>query len=190
MTTCIALLRGINVGGRNRLKMATLRGDLEALGFRSVRSYIQSGNVVFEYGDDEISADRVRADEYDALGERVASTIEERHGFRPRVLVFPADHLRSAMDANPFPGAEAEPRRLHLFFLACTPDDPDESAIRESAASSERWAIRGDVFFLHAPDGIGRSKLARSVERLLGVPATARNWRTLSKLRAMLGETP
>lgn len=184
MTTCIALLRGINVGGRNRLKMASLRRGLEALGLRNVRTYIQSGNVVFRYDADEIGAE-----ECDALAERIASMIDEQYGFRPQTLVFPADRLLRAMTGNPFPEAEAEPRRLHLFFLADEPDDADESAIGEAAARTERWEIRGDVFYLHAPDGIGRSKLARSVERYLGVPATARNWRTVVKLREMADDT-
>lgn len=189
MTTCIALLRGINVGGHNRLKMAALRSNLEALGLRNVRTYIQSGNVVFDVDADELGAPDPDTDEWEVLGERIASRIEERHGFRPRTLVFPTDRLIGAMEANPFPDAEAEPRRLHLYFLANPPDDPDVTAIDERAASTERWALRGDVLYLHAPDGIGRSKLASSAERHLGVPATARNWRTLLKLREMVEET-
>ena len=183
MVTCIALLRGINVGGHNRLKMAALRSDLEALGLRNVRTYIQSGNVAFRYEAEEIDGETC-----DALAERIASRIDEQHGFRPHTLVFPTARLVRAMEENPFPEAEAEPKRLHLFFLAGEPRDPDESAIEESAAGTERWEIRGDVFYLHAPDGIGRSKLARSVERHLGVPATARNWRTVAKLREMVDE--
>ena len=180
MINCIALLRGINVGGHNRLKMAALRSDLEGLGLRNVRTYIQSGNVVFQYDAGEIGAE-----ECGDLAERIASTIDEEHGFRPRTLVFPADRLVRAMAENPFPEAEAEPKRLHLYFLADQPTQPDESAIEESAATTERWELRGDVFYLHAPDGIGRSKLARSVERYLGVQATARNWRTVAKLREL-----
>lgn len=182
MVTGIALLRGINVGGHNRLKMAALRGHLEALRLRNVRTYIQSGNVVFD-----LEADDLDADESGALGERIASSIEEKHGFRPRTLVFTADHLLEAMEANPFPEAETEPRRLHIFFLAREPVEPDIAGIEESAANTERWKLRGDVFYLHAPDGIGRSTLAAKLENHLGVAATARNWRTVAKLREMIG---
>ena len=181
MVTCIALLRGINVGGHNRLKMAALRSNLEGLGLRNVRTYIQSGNVVFD-----VDADGLDPGVCDALGEQIASRIQEKRGFRPRVLVFPAERLTAAMEANPFPEAEAEPRRLHLFFLARAPAEPDVAAIEESAASTERWAIRDDVFYLHAPDGIGRSKLVSKLEKQLGVAATARNWRTILKLREMI----
>lgn len=181
MVTGIALLRGINVGGHNRLKMAALRSDLETLGLRNVRTYIQSGNVVFD-----IDADDLDADECEALGERIASSIEEKHGFRPRTLVFPADHLLAAMEANPFPETEAEPRRLHVFFLAHEPVEPDIAGIEESTANTERWKLRGNVFYLHAPDGIGRSKLASKLENHLDVAATGRNWRTVVKIGEMV----
>lgn len=177
MVSKIALLRGINVGGR-RLLMADLRQELEELGLKDVRTYIQTGNALF----------RTTGDEPAELADAIGGAIEEGHGFRPRVLVLDPAELRRAVDENPFPGAEAEPKRLHLYFLAAEPTDVDVRALEEAASDTERFHLGDRVFYLHAPDGIGRSKLAATAERHLGVPTTARNWRTVTKLRDMIDE--
>lgn len=176
MSAWIALFRGINVGGRNSLPMKDLVRELEALGLREVRTYIQSGNVVFE------SSKKVPA----TLGAQIAARIEKRHGFAPEVLILGAGELERAVRSNPFPKATADPKSLHLFFLASSPDSPDLDALTAVKSRSERFRLLGRVFYLHAPDGIGRSKLATKVEKALGVAATARNWRTVDKLCAML----
>lgn len=173
----ILLLRGINVGGKNLLPMRELVEVLESLGLEEVRTYVQSGNAVFR------ASGAVPA----RLGDKVAAAIEERKGFRPHVLLLPADRLERAVRGNPFPEAEAEPGRLHLFFLDSAPESPDLDGLEATRAPTERFHLAADVFYLHAPDGIGRSKLAAKAERLLGVPATARNWRTVQKLREMAG---
>lgn len=173
MNRWIGLLRGINVGGANRLPMAELRDELERLGLASVRTYIQSGNVVFDSPDDDTA---------EAIAGRIETAIEGRNGFRPRVLVLSAMRFREAMEANPFPEGEAEPKTLHLFFLAGPPDEVDLPALRAAASPTERFRLEDRVFYLHAPDGIGRSKLAARAEALLGVPATARNWRTVTRV--------
>lgn len=170
--TSIALLRGINVGGKNVLPMKELARILESLGLEDVRTYIQSGNVVF----------RTARKPAKALAATISAAIEERHGFAPRVLVLGRDELDAAMAANPFPAATAAPKSLHLSFLESVPRRPDTDAIEELCSSTEEWSLEGRVFYLHAPEGIGRSKLAARVESLLGVPATARNWRTVEKL--------
>lgn len=175
MTNKIALLRGINVGGR-RLLMADLRRELEELGLEAVRTYIQTGNAVF----------RTASAETPDLADAIAGAIEEGHGFRPRVLVLDAADLRRAMDENPFPDAETDPKRLHLYFLAAEPTDVDVPALEEAATDSERFHVGKRVVYLHTPDGFGRSTLAGQIERRVGVPATARNWRTVLKLREMV----
>jgi uncharacterized protein (DUF1697 family) len=178
MDTYIALLRGINVGGRNVLRMKELRALLEGLGLQDVRTYIQSGNVVFQ------------SEEADAAGlaSEISAAIEASHGFEPRVLVLPREEVERAMAANPFSEAEAEPKRLHLNFLASVPEDPDLEALQELKKESERFALKGKVFYLHAPEGIGRSKLYTNAERALGVAMTGRNWRTVSKIMALARE--
>lgn len=179
MHTWIALLRGINVGGANRLPMAELRDELSGLGFEDPATYIASGNVVFGADGDP------DADHAEALARRIATTIEARHGFLPRVLVLSAAEFREAMEANPFPEAQSEPGTLHLYFLAERPADVDASAFDAVASPTERWKLGDHVLYLHAPDGVGRSKLAARVESLLGVPATARNWRTVTRVWEM-----
>ena len=178
MTTYIALLRGINVGGHNKLPMAALAALLEELGLRSVRTYIQSGNVVF------------RSDAADAadLATRITAAIEAAHGFAPHVLLLRVDELRDAAASNPYPEATAAPKTLHLYFLAAAPVNPDLAMLEEARSDSERFQLHDRVFYLYAPDGIGRSKLADKVGKALDVPQTARNWRTVDKLLSMADE--
>ena len=180
MRTYVALLRGINVGGRHALRMADLRAMLQSLGLRNVLTYIQSGNAVFR-GDDTVAP----AD----LSHKISAVINASHGFEPRVLVLTADEFQAAVDANPFPEAESEPRSLHLNFLGTTPVTPDLAGLDALRAAGERFALKGNLFYLHAPDGIGRSKLAGAVEKLLGVEATSRNWRTVQKIMSLVTET-
>ena len=116
------------------------------------------------------------------LAEEISQTIEESHGFAPRVLLLELDEFQHAIAANPFPEGEAEPKTLHLYFLASEPADPDLTTLDGIRKESERFQLIETVFYLHAPDGIGRSKLAERVERALGVPATARNWRSATKI--------
>jgi len=173
MKTYVALFRGINVGGKNMLAMKDLVATLEDAGCQDVATYIQSGNAVF------------RSDEADAsfLSGRIKAAIEERHGFELRVLVLASEEMERAVRSNPFP--EAEPRTLHVYFLAASPERPDLEGLEGIKGDRERFVLGDGVFYLHAPDGIGRSKLAANVEKLLGVPATARNWRTVRKVMEM-----
>ena len=176
MTTYIALFRGINVGGKNKLPMKDLVATLENVGCQDVATYIQSGNAVFQSGEQDASL----------LAETIEAAIKERHGFEPRVLLLASEEMERAMRSNPFPGAESEPKTLHLYFLAASPERPDLDALEGiKGGDRERFVLGDGVFYLHAPDGIGRSKLAASVERLLGVPVTARNWRTVCKVMEM-----
>ena len=171
----IALFRGINVGGKNILPMKELVAELEKLGLHNVKTYIQSGNAIFQSQSGSAAQ----------LTEKISKAINKSHGFAPQVLLLGADALDKAMRANPYPEAEAEPNSLHLAFLSSPPPKPDLAALEKIRAASEQFSLKGDVFYLHAPDGIGRSRLANGMERLLGVPMTSRNWRTVCKLREM-----
>lgn len=155
--------------------MAELRKDLESLGFGNVRTLIQSGNAVFE------SAARTPP----LLASRIAAGIEKRHGFRPEVVVLRSSDLRTAIDSNPFPDAVSQPQSLHFFFLSGPAAKPDLEGIARARAPSESCSLTPGVFYLHAPDGTGRSALAAKAEKLLGVPATARNFRTVDRLWRM-----
>lgn len=175
MATWAAFLRGINVGGNHKLPMKELAALLGGEGLSDVATYIQSGNVVFR-------CPRATAP---ALEKRIGTAISKQHGFQPRVMVLTAAELEQAAAANPFPQAEADPTKLHLFFLATKPVSAHLGALHELKAGSEAFELIDKVFYLYTPDGVGRSKLAERAERLLGVDATARNWRTVGKVLEM-----
>ena len=172
MATWIALFRGINVGGKNILPMKELREVLQERGYTHVKSYIQSGNVVF----------RGPQTNAEHLADYIGDAVLDNHGFQPRVIVLSVEDLEQAAVSNPFPEAQADPKSLHFYFLSELPKRPDLKALNDIKSRTESFAIVGKVFYLHAPDGIGRSKLAASAERLIGVAGTARNWRTVSKV--------
>lgn len=169
--TWIALFRGINVGGRNSLPMAALRELLASLGCEGVRSYIQSGNVV-------LTARGERSE----LVAAIRDAVHAEFGFRPELVLLEAGEFEGIEQRNPFPDAVAEPRQLHTWFLESVPADPDLDRLASLAAAGERFELCEREFFLHAPGGIGRSKLAAKVESCLGVAGTARNWRTVTRV--------
>ena len=178
MQTWIALFRGINVGGRNILPMADLVAELQSLNLRSVRTYIQSGNALFESS----------ARSAGSIGKKIAKRIEETHGFRPHVLLLKDTELADAIAKNPYADSELDPKTVHFFFMGDLPIDPNVDDIEDATATSESFTIVNRVLYLHAPDGIGRSKLAAKAETLLGVPTTARNLRTVQRLLDMTTE--
>ena len=175
MDTCIALLRGINVGGKNLLPMKQLTAVFEELGAENVKTYIQSGNVVFRHRPTDVAN----------LSKKIGVEIKKRFGFEPHILVITLSDLESAIRSNPFPKAESTPDSLHIGFLSSTPQAPDLAKLENLKKDSEQFQLIGRVFYLYAPEGVGRSKLAASRERLLGVPMTDRNWNTVCKLQEM-----
>ena len=178
MTTYVALLRGINVGGKNRLPMSELKAHLEHAGFQSVRTYIQSGNIVFEHPSDTLAS----------LADGIADVIESAQGFRPSVVVLDRKALKVAVARNPYSGDEGLEKTLHLYFLSERPCAPDFESMDVIKGTTESYRLIDAVFYLHTPDGFGRSKLAQRVEKLLGVNATARNWRTVHKVMELATE--
>ncbi|MCG2586577.1 DUF1697 domain-containing protein [Massilia sp. TS11] len=177
-TTYIALLRGINVGGKNLLPMKSLAAPMEAIGCQAVRTYIQNGNVVFQHAEASPAA----------LARAIGAAIGQTHGFTPDVLVLSAAELQQAIAANPYPEASAAPTSLHFGFLAAAPASARMDKLDALASNGERYQIIGQVFYLHAPAGIGKSKLAAGAERAIGVPMTARNWNTVAKLADMCAQ--
>src|ERR671916_1164691 len=176
MKTYIALFRGINVGGNNVLPMKDFVALLENIGSQNIKTYIQSGNAVFQNKEENASL----------LSNRIRAAIKKSHGFEPQVLLLKPEEIERAIESNPFPEAESEPKTLHVHFLASMPKNPDLDALESIRSDRERFALKDKVFYLHAPDGIGRSKLAANTEKLLGVAITGRNWRTVRKVMAMV----
>ena len=178
MKTWIALFRGINVGGNNLLPMAELRNHFESAGFEGVRTYIQTGNVVFD----------ASAETAAPLGSKIGKLLKKHYPFQPDFILLTEDELNSAKRLNPFPQAASDPKTLHFFFLAEPPSNPDTAALDAAKSDDESYALTESVFYLRAPAGVGRSKLAANAEKYLGVVSTARNYRTVSKLLAMVTE--
>jgi len=175
MKTFIAFFRGINVGGHNIIPMKDLVNILGSLGCRDVRTYIQSGNVVFSK---ELTDSKT-------FSERIAERIEGSFDFKPKVLLLTREELSLRIENNPFPTEEG--KNLHFYFLERIPDDPKLDRVRSLKSPTEQFLLRDDVFYLFAPDGIGRSKLAANVESCLGIHATARNHNTVMKVLSMAG---
>ncbi len=181
MATHVALLRGINVGGRNKIGMADLRTAVSSLGFSEVSTYIQSGNVLFSTRETDTT---VLAQE---LGEKIASTFVVNAG----VVVVTRDQLAAILSQNPYTG-EPNPKYVHVVFLGA---EPDQALLDRIAAAGEAAAakgtrdsvtVRGRVMYLHTPDGYGTSDLSQAVMRIsTSVNGTARNMATTTKLLAM-----
>jgi uncharacterized protein (DUF1697 family) len=169
MNTYILLFRGINVGGNNILPMKALTALLESLGYQQIRTYIQSGNVV-------LNSER-------QPNSNVSDQIEQQFGFKPQMMVLNKSQFKAAVQNNPFSSDQG--KTIHFFFLAGAPS-PDIEKLDSLAAPSEAYHINDEVFYLHAPDGIGRSKLAANVEKCLAVSTTARNLNTVNKLHSMI----
>src|SRR5262245_48013370 len=145
--THIVLLRAVNAGSVNSLSMKDLVQILEHIGLGGVRTYIQTGNAIFQ------------ANQVDAIGlpEKIKAEIGTRHGFFPEVVLFALDEMEGAIARNPYPQAASDPKSLHLTFLTSAPMTPDLTTLEGIRKSSERFALKGRVFYLHAPEGVGRS---------------------------------
>ncbi len=173
------MLRGINVGGKT-IKMDALRASFATLGFGNVRTYIQSGNAVFE----------ASAKNPSAIVKRIEAKIVEDFRFAVSVFLRTADELSDVVKRNPFPKEkDIDLTKLHVTFL--TESAPANAAqnLESLAASAERYHISGREIFLYCPNGYGTSKLANPfIERKLRVVATTRNWKSVNTLLAMARE--
>lgn len=188
MATHVALLRGINLGGRNKVAMADLRALVSELGHADVSTYIQSGNVLFTAAAD---ADAT------ALARAMTEAIAAKLGVASPVVVLSRGELAGVVAANPFPG-EPDHRRVHAVVLS-EPPGADltakvGAALAQSAAKGFQDEIRaiGRTLYLHTPTGYGNSELAASLLRIVsspkaGITGTARNWATMTRLLTLCG---
>lgn len=169
-STFVGLLRGVNVGGKNCLPMAAFREALESRGIAPVKTYIQSGNVV---GLSHLGIAELRS--------QIEAVLEEEFSISSWVEVFPEAVLAQALAEDPFE-SDLDPKTVHFFFLKEEANDPDLAKLEALAREDERYVLKGRVFYLWAPSGLGRSKLGARVEAGLGVPVTARNRRSAAKI--------
>jgi uncharacterized protein (DUF1697 family) len=192
MASHVALLRGINVGGRNKVPMAGLREVVATLGHTGVTTYIQSGNVLFSTAETDNAK----------LASALETAIEDRFGLWSSVVVLNRDELAAVLAANPYPD-EPNPRLVHVVFLNAEPPqdvlDRVTAATAAAAAKGSRDTVQaaGRALYVHTPDGFGRSELAQNLFRIVTPPskqkkqaltATARNWATATKLLSMCEE--
>jgi uncharacterized protein (DUF1697 family) len=173
--TCVVLLRGINLGARNRVAMEDLRALVGALGGEDVQTYVQSGNVVFRSS--------VPASDLVSTIER---GIQRKLGLDVTVLLRTKGQLAQVVRENPFVGPGIAPTELHVTFLAHAPDPEHVAQLAERRFDPDRFAVAGQDVYLHCPNGYGRSKLSNAFfERRLAVPATTRNWKTVTTLATL-----
>jgi uncharacterized protein (DUF1697 family) len=176
MTAMICLLRGVNVGGHNQIKMDALRALCESLKLCNVQTYIQSGNVVFQSR--EINPAKVAAKIEDAL--------EKQHGFRPDVVLRTAAEMRDVISRSPFSKRKGiEPNKLAVMFLDHEPEKVIQDAVRKINPEVEELHLLGRELYIYFPNGMGRSKLVPLLARALKNAGTARNWNTVVKLLDM-----
>jgi uncharacterized protein (DUF1697 family) len=174
MPTLVAMLRGINVGSHNRLSMADLGGVVESAGGEHVRTYVQSGNVVF---DGRLAA---RSD----AAAVIAAALQRTNGLTVEVITRSASELAKLAATPRF--AEADLASLHVTFLDRAPDAERVAAIDRARFEPDVFEVVGREVHLHCPNGYGRSKLSNAFfEKRLGVAATTRNWKTVTALAEM-----
>ena len=175
----VALLRGINLGGRNKLPMRDLSAMFVEAGCTAVRTYIQSGNVVFD-APPELAA---------RLPDVIAARIAGEFGYRTPVVQRTAAQMREVVTGNPFLSAGADPATLHVLFLAAPPDPQRTAALDPDRSPPDRFAVRGPDVFLHLPGGAARTKLTNDYfDAKLGTVSTGRNWRTVTTLLDLMSD--
>jgi uncharacterized protein (DUF1697 family) len=176
MDTLVALLRGINVGGKNAIPMGELKSALSSLGLEDIVTYIRSGNVVF----------RSRTGAARAIAADIERQIAETFGISLTVLLRTPAELAEIAESNPFLEAEEDLSRLHVVFLKTAPAASATARLDPGRSPPDEFSVCGREIYLHLPNGAARSKLTLDYfERRLEVDATARNWNTLIKLLAL-----
>jgi uncharacterized protein (DUF1697 family) len=179
MATFIALLRGINVSGRNKIPMPELRALCADLGLQDVQSYIQSGNLLFQAGSPAAN-----------LENQLEDGIKRHFALTIPVIIRPAAQWPLYVAGNPYPGASAIEPNVVMLALSKAPPQADAVAqLRERAGAGERITQVRDALWIHFAGGVARSKLSPALlDRLVGSPVTMRNWRTVLKLHELAGE--
>lgn len=175
MDVFIALYRGINVVGKNPVKMESLRAMHERLGHQRVKSYIQSGNIV-------VSANGLA----EAIARKAAAEFIKEFGFSAKVIVVDTKRWGAMVEGNPYAKFAAEnPKTVHAGICEGEPSAKGLKALLTKTGGRETFVIGNGIVYLHAPDGFGTSKFAAGMEKACGAPMTVRNWRTMEALWKM-----
>ena len=171
------LLRGVNVGGKNTLRMADLKRVLGELGYADVKTLLNSGNAVVTTTAEPAEVER-----------SVASAITQQLGLSVTVMVRTHAQLQAVVEASPFDGEAADPRFYAVAFLEKSPPDSAFSGVQADAYAPEKWQLEGNELFILYANGQGRTKIASTFfDKQLQVASTARNWNTVLKLLELTG---
>jgi uncharacterized protein (DUF1697 family) len=175
--TYLALLRGINVGGKNKLPMKDLQAMFVAAGCEDVRTYIQSGNIIFDAAPPVVTT----------LPDGITARIAEHSGYRVPVIVRTAKEMDDIIRHNPFIAQRADENTLHVLFLADQPSAERVASLDADRSPPDEFIVRGKEIYLHLPNGAGRTKLTNAYfDTKLATVSTGRNWRTVTTLFAMM----
>ncbi|MBE0639131.1 MAG: DUF1697 domain-containing protein [Bacteroidales bacterium] len=174
MTTYISLLRGINVSGQKLIKMDALKVLCENLGFTDVRTYLQSGNVIFQTHDSQIAV----------LEKLISDQVKKQFGFDVPVIVLTVDDLMEIVEKNPFKDDPSkDPASQYVTFLSAQPVKYDIQSIGYKKTKEEEITVTERAVYLYCPNGYGRTKLTNNfLESKLNVTATTRNWKSTTEL--------
>jgi uncharacterized protein (DUF1697 family) len=177
MAVIVSLLRGVNVGGHNKIKMDALRALYESIKLREPQSYVQSGNVVFKTDERDLAQ----------VTKRIQNGIERTFGCRPDVILRTSSELRDVIARNPFAKRrDIEPGKLLVTFLASDPGAEARANVLKIKTDPEELCIDGRELYIYFPNGQGKSKLPwATLDRTLKTAATGRNWNTVTKLLEM-----
>lgn len=180
MPVLISMLRGVNVGPHNRVKMDDLRAIYESLRLENPRTYVQSGNVIF----------RTKEKKLDQLCKKIQDAIEKKCKCRPEVILRTTEEMRKVIAASPFADRpQLEPGKILVTFLAAEPPREAQANLAKFKQYPEELHLKGRELYIYFPNGAGKSKLPwSSVEKLFKVSGTARNWNSVTKMLAMAEE--
>lgn len=174
MSTIISILRGINVGGKNKIPMVELKALYEKAGFKNVTTYIQSGNVVFT----------TRKEKIEDIPGKIQQFIFKKYGFQVPVIICTVDEMQSVIDTNPMlKDKSKDMEKLHVTFLSVLAQKEHLDKIKTYQYLPDEYTIVDKEVFIYCPNGYGNTKLSNTFfENKLKVTATTRNWRTVNEL--------
>ena len=180
MAVYVALLRGVNIGPHKRMKMEKLRASCEALGFKKVKTYIQSGNVICQ-------AETLSSD---AAAKRIEAQIAKDFGFSANVIARTAGEMKQVLEGNPlFKEPNLDSEKLHVVFLPEVPSPESIRKLQSIVLAPDKVRHKGKEIYFYFPNGVSGSSIWKhNLDRVLGVSGTMRNWRTVNTLHQMAGE--
>jgi uncharacterized protein (DUF1697 family) len=174
MPVLIAMLRGINVGGHNKIKMDALRDLCVALKFQNPQTYVQSGNIIFRTAQSDLAL----------IAKRIQQSMEKTFACCPEVILRTTDELRSVVKRSPFARRQdLDPAKLLVTFLATDPGDQARRNLRKEKFAPDELHVIGRELYIYFPTGMGKSKLPLPrIHKILNTPGTARNWNSVTKI--------